>query len=251
MMRELKLFFTGLSFFTRIPFPKCLQFEKELQYQAIKYFPLAGSIVGGVAALAFCLFKILLPFDLSVILSMGISVLFTGALHEDGFMDVCDGFGGGWTKTKILEIMKDSSSGAFGLTGIVFLILIKFLCQTSISPNQLPWVLIAAHSSSRMLASCLPNLHQYARSENSKSKDYLHKLKRGNFALMLTTGLLPFALLEEMKFLLILLPSTLCMLLLGRYYQKWIGGFTGDCIGATQQICELVFYFSYLIIVNF
>lgn len=251
MKRELNIFFTGLSFFTRIPFPKWANFKKEYQHEAIKYFPIAGLIIGGVAALVFYVSNILLPFNLAVILSMVATALLTGALHEDGFMDVCDGFGGGWTKERILEIMKDSLIGAFGVTGIIFLILTKFYCQFSISANQLPWILIAAHSTTRMAAATLVNTHQYARVENSKAKDYSQKLSIGNFIFMVLTGIVPLALLGNAKFFLIIIPVYLCKFLLGRYYNKWINGYTGDCIGATQQVCEIVFYLSYLSLLNY
>ncbi|MCT4603163.1 MAG: adenosylcobinamide-GDP ribazoletransferase [Marinifilum sp.] len=251
MKRELNIFFTGLSFFTRIPFPKWADFKKEYQYEAIKYFPIAGLIIGGVAALVFYFSNLILPFNLAVILSMVATALLTGALHEDGFMDVCDGFGGGWTKERILEIMKDSLIGAFGVTGIVFLVLTKFYCQFSISANQLPWILIASHSTTRMVAASLVNTHQYARVENSKAKDYSQKLNIGNFIFMVISGIVSLALLGDVIFFLILIPVYICKFLLGRYYNKWIGGYTGDCIGATQQVCEVVFYLSYLALLNY
>ena len=250
-MKEVNIFFTGLSFFTRIPFPSWAKFKPEYQHEAIKYFPIAGLIIGGIAALVFYLSNLLLPFNLAVILSMAATALLTGALHEDGFMDVCDGFGGGWTKERILEIMKDSLIGAFGVTGIIFLILTKFYCQFSISAKQLPWILIAAHASTRMVAATLVNTHQYARVENSKAKDYSQKLSIGNFLFLLISGIMPIALLGNIKFFLILIPVYLCKFLLGRYFNKWIDGYTGDCIGATQQVCEIVFYLSYLVLLNY
>ncbi len=250
MRKEINIFFTGLSFFTRIPFPKWARFKKEYQYEAIKYFPISGAIIGGLTGLVFYLANLVFPFNLSVMLSMGFTVLFTGALHEDGFMDVCDGFGGGWTRERILEIMKDSLIGAFGVTGIVFLVMTKFFCQYSISITQLPLVLIAGHSISRMFAATLVNSHQYARTENSKAKDYSHKLSNRNLIFTIITGIAPLALLGNLKFFLILIPVFLCKILLGRYFKKWIGGYTGDCIGATQQVCEIVFYLSYMVIIN-
>lgn len=250
MSREFNILFTALSFFTRLPFPKWAQFEKEYQNEAIKYFPLSGIVIGAIAGAVFYLSNLVLPFNLSIILSMGATVLFTGALHEDGFMDVCDGFGGGWTKERILEIMKDSLIGAFGVTGIIFLVMTKFFCQFAISSQILPMVLIAAHSSSRMVASTFVNTHKYARSENSKAKEYSKKLSPGNLLIAVITGILPLLFLGNIRFVLIIIPIYLCKYLMGRYFNKWINGFTGDCIGATQQVCEIIFYLSYLIILN-
>lgn len=248
MKREINIFFTGLSFFTRLPFPSWCKFQKEYQFEAVKYFPLAGVIIGIVAALVFYVCHLVLPISLAVILSMIATTLFTGALHEDGLMDVCDGFGGGWNKKRILAIMKDSLIGAFGVVGIVLIFFIRYNAQVEILATQLPFVLIAAHALSRMVAGTLVNTHQYARTENSKAKDYSHKLSRKNIVIMIVTGILPLILLGNIWFFTILIPVYLSKYLLGKYFNKWIGGFTGDCIGATQQICEVVFYLSYLII---
>ncbi len=250
MKREIYILFTALNFFTRIPFPRWCKFEKEYQFEAVKYFPLAGIIVGALAGFVFYCCNFILPTSLSVVLSMIATTLFTGALHEDGFMDVCDGFGGGWSKERILAIMKDSLIGAFGVVGIVLLIFTKYNCQIEIKVSELPFVLIAAHSLSRMVAGTLVNTHQYARTENSKVKDYTHKLSTKNLIIMVVTGIVPLVLLENLWFFSILIPVYLSTFLLGRYFNKWIGGFTGDCIGATQQITETVFYISYIIIVN-
>jgi len=248
MFRELNIFFTALSFFTRIPFPKWAKFEKAYQHEAVKYFSIAGIIIGGLSGLVFALCYWVLPFHLSLILCMVFTTLFTGALHEDGFMDVCDGFGGGWTKDRILEIMKDSLVGAFGISGILFLVLTRFFGMASLSPGDLPVVLIITHSLSRTLAGSLVNSHAYARTDNSKAKDYAHKLSAGNQVFLWITGILPLLLLQDIKFFLILIPAFLTKFFLGRYFQKWIGGYTGDCIGATQQVVEVVIYISFYII---
>ena len=248
MFRELNIFFTALSFFTRIPFPKWAKFEKEYQHEAVKYFSIAGIIIGGLSGLVFALCHWLLPFNISLVLCMVFTTLLTGALHEDGFMDVCDGFGGGWNKERILDIMKDSLVGAFGISGILFVVLARFFGMEAISESSLPIVLIVAHSLSRTLAGSLVNSHNYARVDNSKAKNYAHKLSGGNQLFLWLTGLFPILLLQDIKFFLIIIPAFIAKFLLGRYFQKWIGGYTGDCIGATQQVVEIVIYLSFYII---
>jgi adenosylcobinamide-GDP ribazoletransferase len=246
MKREINIFFTALSFFTRIPFPQWAQFEKEYQHEAIKYFPLSGIIIGGLSGAVFYAANLLLPLNLSLILCMGFTVLFTGGLHEDGFMDVCDGFGGGWTKERILAIMKDSLIGAFGVTGLVFMVLSRFFGLQAIDAAEIPMVLMAAHSVSRLTATTFVNTHKYARVENSKASDYTQRISTGNMLVAFLLGLLTMLFLPSYKYLIILLPVFLSKYLMGRYFNKWIGGFTGDCIGATQQVGELVFYISYI-----
>jgi len=107
---------------------------------------------------------------------------------------------------------------------------------------------IITHPFSRTLAGSLVNSHDYARIDNSKAKDYAHKLSRGNQLFLWLTGLLPILLLQDIKYFLIIIPAFIAKYLLGRYFQKWIDGFTGDCIGATQQVVEIVIYLSFYII---
>src|SRR6476660_1907869 len=98
MKRQLRIFFTALMFYTRIPCPKNIDHNTDYLNKASRYFHLVGWIVGSVAFGAFCLFNYLIGPEIAVLLSMIASILVTGAFHEDGFADVCDGFGGGWTK---------------------------------------------------------------------------------------------------------------------------------------------------------
>src|ERR1700678_2498706 len=102
MKKELQLFLTAIMFYTRIPVPRWVNHSSNSLNDATKYFPLVGWIVGGIASLVFIGAKYFFNLPISILLSMAASVLLTGAFHEDGFADVCDGFGGGWTKEKIL-----------------------------------------------------------------------------------------------------------------------------------------------------
>jgi len=128
LMQHIRIFFTALMFFTRIPCPSWVDHSEEYLNKSSQYFPLVGGIVGaiGLAVLLGALW--VLPVPLAVLLSMVATVLATGAFHEDGFADMCDGFGGGWTKEKILDIMQDSRLGTFGAVGLGLLMAVKFLC---------------------------------------------------------------------------------------------------------------------------
>src|SRR4051812_43461768 len=126
MKKELHIFFTALMFYTRIPCPKNIDHNPDYLNKATRYFPLIGWIVGSISFLAFYVSSLFLSIESAIILAIIASILTTGAFHEDGFADVCDGFGGGWTKEKILLIMKDSAIGAYGAIGLVLLFLLKF-----------------------------------------------------------------------------------------------------------------------------
>ena len=122
--RQIHIFFTALMFYTRIPCPKNIDHDPEYLNKASRYFPLIGWIVGGLSFLVFIFFEELFTVPIAVVFSIVASVLVTGGFHEDGFADVCDGFGGGWTKEKILLIMKDSAIGAYGALGLILILII-------------------------------------------------------------------------------------------------------------------------------
>ncbi|MTI31005.1 adenosylcobinamide-GDP ribazoletransferase [Xanthovirga aplysinae] len=252
MKRQSRLFFTALMFYTRIPGPFGYEYSEEESHKSIRFFPLIGWIVGGASALTFYAASLLLPPMISVPLAMISSIWLTGAFHEDGFADVCDGFGGGWTKERILEIMKDSRVGAYGVIGLVMLLLLKFGLLMTIPSQLLPFSLITAHSLSRLMATTFIFTHEYARNdESSKVKTLTSKptLKDGVIAFLF--GLIPLFLFESWQVFLLIIPLYVTKIFLARFFNKWIGGYTGDCLGATQQLCEVVFYLSLIILWKF
>ena len=251
-------------FYTRIPCPKSIDHHPDYLNKATRYFPLIGWIVGSISFLAFYLFSFFLSTETAVICALIVSVLTTGAFHEDGFADVCDGFGGGWTKEKILIIMKDSAIGAYGAIGLVLLFLLKFKLlsesvslftgDNSIAIFQVLLLFISAHAVSRLAAISIIFTHEYSRDDaSSKSKPIAknHSWKEifGSFFF----GLLPLFVFSyfQYKFLLALIPVFIARFFLARYFQKWIDGYTGDCLGATQQVSEVVYYLSILLIWKF
>ncbi|PTS89251.1 adenosylcobinamide-GDP ribazoletransferase [Flavobacterium sp. HMWF030] len=264
MKKELHIFFTSLMFYTRIPCPKNIDHHPDYLNKATRYFPLIGWIVGSISFLAFYLFSLFLSTEIAVIFALVISVLTTGAFHEDGFADVCDSFGGGWTKEKILIIMKDSAIGAYGAIGIVLLFLLKFKllsesilifkADNSIAILQVSLLFISAHALSRLAAISIIFTHEYSRDDaTSKSKPIAknHTWKEifGSFLF----GLIPLFAFSyfHYQFLFALVPVFITRFFLARYFQKWIDGYTGDCLGATQQVCEVVYYLSILFLWKF
>jgi len=260
MKKQLHIFFTALMFYTRIPCPKNIDHNPDYLNKASRYFPLIGWIVGGISFLVYYLSTILFTNEIAVILSIIAGILTTGAFHEDGFADVCDGFGGGWTKEKILLIMKDSAIGAYGAIGVVLLLLLKFTALSAML--QSPRVLlitnhyslitillffVSAHSVSRLSAISIVFTHQYSREDaTSKSKPIAQNFTWKEVVGASFFGLLPLLVLSffQWQLLLALIPVFVARFFLARYFQKWIGGYTGDCLGATQQVCEVIFYLS-------
>jgi adenosylcobinamide-GDP ribazoletransferase len=206
----------------------------------------------------------LLSSEIAVILSMVAGVFVTGAFHEDGFADVCDGFGGGWTKEKILIIMKDSAIGAYGAIGLGMMLLLKFrVLLDTLSPLEIVdlsssiknlLLFVSAHSISRVAAISIVFTHQYAREDaSSKSKPIAQSYSWREVVGAFFFGLLPLIILScfQWQLFLLIIPVFSTRFFLSRYFQKWIDGYTGDCLGATQQLCEVVFYLSILVLWKF
>ena len=178
MKRELQIFLTAVMFYTRIPCPKWVDHSQGMLEKATRYFPVIGWIVGGLSALSLYGFAQILSLPVSIVLSMVVSIFITGAFHEDGFADVCDGFGGGWAKEKILLIMKDSRMGAYGAVGIFMLLLLKFACILEIAQGNILhccFVLFTTHTLSRFAAIILRMNVEYVReNDDSKAKPIVH-----------------------------------------------------------------------------
>ena len=240
-MPQLKLFLLALSFYTRIPVP-AIQDYSQLP-KANSYLPVIGWLVGGLSGLCFYIADNRLPQSTAIILSLVFTILLTGAFHEDGFADVCDGFGGGYGKERILAIMKDSQIGAYGAIGLILLLALKISLLISLPAQQLPFILVAAHSLSRLQPLLIMASYDYARSENSKSAKVMYRPGLQELLFPTATALLPLLLLPALCSLVIPLVIFVNWRL-GRYFFRHIGGYTGDCLGTSQQVAETVFYLS-------
>lgn len=234
-------FWLAVSFYTRLPCPKNLDYS-QLPHATI-YLPLIGWLVGGASAITFYIAQFFWSQTVSILLAVIGGILITGAFHEDGFADVCDGFGGGYGKERILTIMKDSAIGVYGALGLGLLMTLKILLLSALSLEKLPVIFIAAHSVSRLAPLLLMRCYDYARLENSKSQIAVYQPTYQNLIPATVIALLPMFLLPVICWF-VILPMGLMTLFLGRYFYKHIGGYTGDCLGATQQICEIIFYLS-------
>jgi len=235
------LFWLAVSFYTRLPHPQVLDYQ-QLPRAAV-CLPLIGWLIGGVTALSFYLADLIWPQTTAVILALIAGILLTGALHEDGFADVCDGFGGGMNKARILEIMKDSHIGVYGFIGLLLLLSLKASVLIELPAALVPWLLLAGHSISRLSPLLLMQRYQYAREHRSKASSAVYRPNIRELVFAAAIALLPLALLPALSALAII-PALLATVLLGHYFYRRIGGYTGDCLGASQQVAETVFYLS-------
>ncbi|WP_394788950.1 adenosylcobinamide-GDP ribazoletransferase [Rhodoferax sp.] len=178
------------------------------------------------------------------------TVLLTGGFHEDGLADVADGLGGSAERNRALEIMKDSRVGAFGAMALVLALLTKVALLALLdaySGTALLMALVGGHVWSRfcplVLVRLLPHVGDTA---TSKSKQLADQISRSALAVALAWCFLPLALVFYAQGATFLITSVaaswLALLWMGRLFARRLQGFTGDCLGATQQVCEIAFY---------
>ncbi|MBW1911405.1 MAG: adenosylcobinamide-GDP ribazoletransferase [Deltaproteobacteria bacterium] len=249
MYEQLCIFFTAVMFFTRIPYPKWMDYSEVRLNKSAMYFPLVGCLVGATAAFIFVLGLFIFPKSVALLLSMIASVIFTGAFHEDGWADVCDGFGGGWNKQDILRIMKDSRIGVYGTIGLIVILALKFVALYEMEMELVPWALIAGHSMSRFVSTSFLYTHSYVReNEDSRAKPLATRISWQGLAVAAFFGITPVLLLGNAVYFFVIVPLVICKWCMGKYFVKWIGGYTGDCLGAAQQVPEVLFYLFIILI---
>lgn len=242
LKRELNIILSAFLFFTRVPLPFPVSFKKDNQQLILTWFPLIGIFVGGMGALCYYLSAFIFPQFVAIVLSLGTMILTTGALHEDGWGDVCDAFGGGYGKEQILNIMKDSRVGAYAAIGLIFLFAIKIAALSNVPGSKIPMLFIASHALSRWPVLLITKFWENARQTgDSKSRDSSSPLSWLRILLALIIALLPLLLFPVIAFA-ILPVIMVATLFAGSYFQKHIGGYTGDCLGVAQQINEVLIF---------
>lgn len=248
---QLRLFFIALQFFTRIPIPRWVGFDAKWLPHAARYFPAVGIVVSIASVLVYILASLLWTQSIAVLLSMMAGIYLTGAFHEDGFADTCDGFGGGTSAERVLDIMKDSRIGAYGAIGIALLLALKWTTLSSLPPPAIVAALLIAHPFSRLTALSLMWRMNYAKT-HGKAQPIAQPMSNGEFAIAIVITLLPMAvicltgLLPWHGIAIGVLLALTAALWMARMFQRRIAGYTGDCLGAVQQVSEVVFYLGLL-----
>ena len=251
MIHQLRLFFIALQFFTRLPIPRWVGFEPAWLNHASRYFPLVGVVVGAIGAAVYVIAAHWLPAPVAAVLSTAATIYLTGAFHEDGFADTCDGLGGGMTKERALEIMKDSRVGAYGAIGIVCMLGAKLAALATLPPLTAIGALLLAHPLSRLAATSLIWRMEYARAEG-KAKPLAERMTTSEFGIAAVTVameaviLLATGAIDLRALLAAVLAGGAATWWLARKFSSRIGGYTGDCLGAVQQLSEAVMYIAIL-----
>lgn len=243
---EIYVFLTALMFYTRIPIVWRIPFTETMLNVSVRYFPLVGAIVGAMVAGIFVGLSYILPYAVALVLSLCFSWIITGAFHEDGFADFCDAFGSFVTKEKALLVMKDSRLGTYGVLGTIGMVAAKFSVLYHIPVQALPYSIVFAHVASRVFPAWIIHFMQYVRlDDSSKSKPVGEKSSIFN-QLCASIIVLPFLFFYSKITCISLLVAICVSLCFSWYLYKRIGGYTGDSLGALQQIIELAIYLTFL-----
>ena len=235
-------FVGAVRFFTRLRIPGAVGQDAVALERAIGFFPAAGLLVGGVAALAFAASVLVVPKTLAVALAIGVAIVFTGAIHEDGWNDTVDGFGSSVDRAEILAIMRDSQVRAVGAAGLIALLVSRLLALVELDQHVIPAALVAGHAVSRFCATAVFAKLDYVRAEGKAKPFTQRRMHDHQLAFAALPALVPLFFLPFWPVVFALVFAGGATWWLARMFRKRIGGYTGDCLGATQQFAELAFY---------
>jgi adenosylcobinamide-GDP ribazoletransferase len=234
-------------FFTRLPFWRLHEPPKECYKTVVEHWPLTGWLTGGAMAATLYFGSMVFPYAVAIILAILVRLLITGALHEDGLADFMDGFGGGGSdRQRILDIMKDSHIGTYGVLGLIIYALLLITVLFSLPPTMAALTILVADPFSKMVTSQLIIMMPYARTENeAKNKTVYRKISLWAGISLAIQGLLPLAgylYLTHLPWEIIVFLPCLVMYFLYLLIWRRLRGYTGDCCGAVCLLVELAFY---------
>ena len=252
MWSELRLFLVALQFLTRVPVPASLGWQPQWLHQSARHFPGVGLLVGAVAAGVLWAAAHFFSAPVAVLLSMAASIWLTGAFHEDGLADTCDGLGGAVTRERALTIMKDSRLGTYGAVGLVLVLALKAATLHSLATRDLVITLATlplAHAASRASTVALLRFIPYGGDvEHARAKPMAQQISGTTFAI---AGLWLVVVVVAAASLippLALAAAGVAVVAVAAWMARWLlqrlGGYTGDGLGATQQFSELAVYLA-------
>lgn len=233
----------ALIFFTRLPFWKIASVPSAYFKRVVDYWPFVGWLTGGIMAGTLWITAQFLPVVVAVLLSLVVRLLVTGALHEDGLADFCDGFGGGTSREKVLLIMKDSHIGTYGVIGLLFYFGLIWNLLATLSVPLACAAIMSGDAWSKCCAAQLINTLPYARKEEeSKAKVVYDRMNKSTLLVVFLAGMLPMLLFLDRNYWWAAVAPALIFIVLQAWMRKRLQGYTGDCCGATFLLCELSFY---------
>lgn len=229
----------GIAFalLTRLPLPRLPNGAFDRQADAVWAFPVVGLVVGGIASLiGIAALTLGLPTSVSAGLILAAQIGMTGAMHEDGLADTVDGFWGGWTRERRLEIMKDSAIGTYGVLALILSVGLRWMALAALLPFGI-WPVIAAAVMPRSLLPLLMAGLPHARGDGLSRR--VGAPERGAVAVALILGLAIGWFAVGPAIIGAWLMAAVLVLGLALLARSRIGGQTGDILGAAEQLGEV------------
>jgi adenosylcobinamide-GDP ribazoletransferase len=246
LRRGLSRYFAAQQLLTRLRCPAWTAYSPNDLARSTVYFPAVGVVVGGIAAAVFAFFGGVLGHlgMLAAVFAVASSAVVTGGFHEDAFADVCDAFGG-MTQQRRREIMRDSLVGSFGASGVALLLVAKVLALAAVGPwKSMAAVVVVAHVLARWTSVVMIRLTAYVDDPESLVKPYAGMVSNTRLAVATLFPSAPLAILVfgfGVGAALLVGLGILCALS-SVFFKRWLGGITGDCLGAVNQLAELSVY---------
>lgn len=248
LAEEVAVFALAVQFLTRLPLPRDPGYTPARLAATPRWYSAVGLLVGGIAGLAYWLCALVFPPVLAALLSTALGLLVTGCFHEDGFADCCDGLGGGTTPERALQIMRDSRLGTYGAAGLGLMLAAKVMTLGALPTALVPLALVAGHAASRASAVTVIATSSYIRAHGT-GKPLAHGVGPGGHALALGiagAALLGLGVMVHWTALGGFAGLVLGHLAMRSRFERRLGGYTGDCLGAVQQASEIGFYLGLL-----
>jgi adenosylcobinamide-GDP ribazoletransferase len=247
MRRQWTLLLVAFQFLTRLPVPAAGELPPDALAESARFFPIVGAIVGYGAVVIDLIVAPRAGRSASVALILIYLVVVTGGLHEDGLADAADGFGGGWTKDRVLAIMRDSHVGSFGALAIGCSLLARFAFLTSVPATGLDGVLITGQVLGRWATVPLARWLPPARDGAGQGARIAQKTSTASLVIASLCTAVIVILARGFASVWMIASACLVTALTGAYYRRRIGGITGDCLGATCQLTEGAVYLTGII----
>ena len=248
LLEELAALLFAIQLLTRVPAPAGLEFSETRQRNAIGYYPAVGVLIGAAAAAVWLGAYFVFPGPIPVLLSMLAGLILTGAMHEDGLADTVDGLGGKDAAASLV-IMRDSRIGVFGVVALISVLAVKAAALVALPAAVLPMSLLLAHVCSRVSLVVVVANSRYAGAEQA-TKPTGRGVGAGGLIKSLLTGIAVLAAALAV-FPADVLIAGIAGVALGHVasrllYERRLRGYTGDCLGATQQLSEVGAYLGLL-----
>lgn len=239
--RELNLLLLALGFLTRLPITLQLDYNAQTLNASSRYFTLVGALLGLCMAAVYLATSAIFPATIAVLFVLIANLLMTGCFHQDGLADMADGFGGAFDRNRKLEIMKDSRLGTYGSSALIATLAMHTVLLLEL--ESLVVALIVGQAISRCVAASIIYDTPYAADPDaSKAKPLSVSMSGTDMTVLLATAILVLLLLPAKIALSVVLAVLLMRSLFKRFIHAQIGGYTGDCLGAAQQLSESCVY---------